>query len=173
MCCHRMLEDGGEISFCIARPGDMIGSCAPNLMGRGASCATAITDSVLYELGEDELVELINANSALGLHLLEQFAESLSEFENVVHDLSFKATQARLAGALLRLSASAASCESEPGNISLCLSQRDLVSFIGASRASTSIAMNTLRRNGIITYTAQKIAIRDCYALRLLAKDCA
>ena len=82
-----------------------------------------------------------------------------------MESLVFKDVPARLAGQLIRLAEQYGEERGGRIHIDLKLSQLELANLIGATRETTSTAINDMKRAGIVDTSHRTIVINDIEAL--------
>lgn len=115
--------------------------------------ATALTECSLVRLTASAIVRLLREEpdfaEMFATHLVRQ---SISDQQNLAGQLT-DSSERRLARALLRLAGNDGSQDSRP--IAMRVSQADLASMVGTTRARVSHFMNKFRRQGFIDYNRQ------------------
>jgi CRP-like cAMP-binding protein len=102
------------------------------------------------------------AFAPVGLRFLEQLSARLLETEAVVEDFAFKGVPARLAGALLRLSATAQDSR-------IRASHQELADMIAAYRETVTLALDEFQTRKVVRLGRRSIEILDESALEKLA----
>ena len=96
--------DGRENLLAILGPGEMFGELSLFDPGPRSLGASAVSDSVLYELEHSALVAAIEENPGVAKHLLTALARRLRRTNEALADLVFSDVPGRVAKALLDLS---------------------------------------------------------------------
>ncbi len=160
--------DGEEMLLRVLGSGEIFGELAL-LDGQPRSATVAaLEDSVTYVLERSVFLQFLRAEPEAALHLLGALADLIRRLTEQVEDLALLDVPRRLERKLLEL----AEAYGQPGPrgvlIDLRLSQRELASMIGTSRASVNQCLASLEARGIIVRDGQRIVVRRIEALRPL-----
>ena len=99
--------------------------------------------------------------------LAPQMRRRMLDLEEQIQWVSFWDVEQRIARLILRW---ADSHEGTNGTAEMHLSQRDLAGMIGATRETTSSALNRLQRDGVIEIKRRRVLLRSVEQLRLRAE---
>lgn len=165
----RTLEGGRETLLNIRDPGDVVGELA---FVDGQPRIATIT-------ALEAVDTLIIPSAVFRRHLDQAPREAMALLEVVVRrfrdttakrsQFSASDTTGRLAARLIELASRYGESRDGGIEITLALSQDDLVAWTGASRAGVAKALQTLRDLGWIDTSRRRILIRDLAALRARA----
>ena len=100
----RSSSDGRENLIAVLGPGEMFGELSLFDPGPRSLGASAVSDSVVYELGHDALLRTLEENPGVAKHLLTALARRLRRTNEALADLVFSDVPGRVAKALLDLS---------------------------------------------------------------------
>jgi CRP/FNR family transcriptional regulator, cyclic AMP receptor protein len=159
----RESADGKRLISAVLEPHTFFGEMA--LVGQRLpqdSTAEAVEDALICVLSRKDLERLIMQHPKVGLRFLEQLSARLLETEAVVEDFAFKGVPARLAGALLRLSATAQEA-------TVHASHQELADMIAAYRETVTLALDEFQGRGLVRLGRRSIEILDEAALEKLA----
>ncbi len=159
----RESADGKRLISGVLEPHTFFGEMA--LIGQRLpqdSTAEAVEDALICVLSRKDLERLIMQYPKVGIRFLEQLSARLLETEAVVEDFAFKGVPARLAGALLRLSATAQEA-------TVHASHQELADMIAAYRETVTLALDEFQSRGLVRLGRRSIEILDEPALEKLS----
>lgn len=160
-----LAKGGRQITYQLLDAGELFGEMAClDDQGRSASVFAEL-DSVIASISRED-VQFLLANHphfvTLLLARLTRLARWLSTRVYEYHTFDVKG---RIISELLRsLEANA--------SLNTTISDADMASRVGTTRANVSRIFSELKRSGYIDRTAQQIAVKDSSALRLAINDC-
>ncbi len=157
--CLLHIVEAGEVVDESALLGERAYRTAAEVM-ESASLVIAPTQSVLSEL---------ESRPQLWRELAPLLRTRLRNLEDQLQWVSFLEVEQRVAKLLLRWADGQG--RSLGGEPQLRLSQKDLADMIGATRETTSTALNRLRREGCIALGRRSIVVISVEKLRLMAAD--
>lgn len=160
-----------ELTLAYHEPGELFGEMALVSEAPRRTRAEAVAASKLYNVGREVLLELARSSPEFALRLGEVIGKRRHEIENRMESLVFHDVPSRLAGQLLALSRRYGIRKESGLEIGLKLSQQELAKLIGATRETTSTALNQLKREGVLDTDHRTIIIFDLQALKDLAEE--
>jgi CRP-like cAMP-binding protein len=157
---------GSEVLLSVIGPGECFGELAL-IDGEPRSATVETLEPVeTVTLRRADFLCLVRENGAALEPLLSTLARSIRRLTDAVADISFLSLDERLAKKLIALA-------DEHGNeadglieIQLPISQEELASMVGATRASVNRVLGQFEDQGLITRRGRRIAIRDSFGLR-------
>jgi len=153
-------EEGKEIVLNLIGPGEIFGEIALLDGGPRTADAVAVTDAELFGLDRREFASFVLAEPKAALKILEVLARRLRRTSAQVEDLTFSKAAARLAKAILSLSAGALA----PNTIHV--TQRELGQMAGLSRESTNKQLREWEAKGFLSVYKGELRVIDPDALR-------
>jgi len=162
---------GKSCLFHLVEPGEIFGEAG--LLGETVRTAAA-------EVLEPASVTMVPVRSVLAhaqvhpdfwLWLAPLLRKRIRSLEEQLQWVSFLEVEERLARLLLRWAESEDLDESNCSSAELRLSQRDMAGLIGATRETTSSALNRLQRSGAINIRRRCVTVESIAALRAAAGD--
>jgi CRP/FNR family transcriptional regulator, cyclic AMP receptor protein len=139
--------DGRDIVLNIIHPGEVFGEIAL-LDGRARTAnATAMSDCELIVIERREFIPFLRSEPDVTLKLMEILCSRLRKTSEQVQDVTFLSMSARLAKALLRLTANAG--PAKPAS-KVAITQREISQIVGRSRESTNKQLRAWAKRGWI-----------------------
>ena len=150
-------EDGRELSFRVAAPGDLFGEIAALDGSPRSADATALTQVTTYSLERNAFRTLWSTRSAVAAaviaFLCRRQRETTSQLEAIVlHPLNV-----RLARFLLLALGDRRASPGKRLPLELGFSQSELAQMLGASRPKVNIALGELESSGAIVRTLDRL----------------
>lgn len=152
-------ESGREVVVALYRGGDVFGDLALFDGEPRSATVTALTETELLALAGEDLFEVLERNPRAMRRLLALLARMVRRLSGRVEDLVFLDLPGRVAKVLVDLAELA-------GGSQVDLTQEDLASFVGGTRASVNRALADLERMGAVTVGRRHIEIKDAAKLK-------
>ena len=167
----KISENGKELTLAYHETGELFGEQTLLEGEPRQSMALALVGSKFVVLPRDELIQLAKASSIFALRLGTIIGRRRHELERRMENLVFRDVPARLALQLIAL-AERYGVEAEGAvEIDLKLSQLELANMIGATRETTSTALNELKRAGVLETSHRTIVICNLEKLREIGEQ--
>lgn len=166
----RSSSDGRESLLLVLGPGDMFGELALFDPDRRAATATAVTDSRLYALSNDNLRPWLAHRPEVGVSLLRQLSRRMRRSTEFVSDLVFFDVPGRVAKSLLDLSTRFGIPSEEGLHVGHDLTQEELAQLVGASRETVNKALADFAGRGWLRLEGRAVVLLDIDRLRLRAR---
>ena len=166
----RRSNDGRENLLSILGPGEMFGELSLFDPGPRTATASSVADSVIYELGHDQLVEWIEKHPSVAKHLLNALARRLRSTNETLADLVFSDVPGRVAKALLDLSTRFGEETDEGIRVAHDLTQEELAQLVGASRETVNKALADFASRGWLRLEPRSVVIMDIERLARRAR---
>lgn len=162
--------DGRENLLAILGPGEMFGELSLFDPGPRSLGASAVSDSVLYELEHSALVRVIEERPAVAKHLLTALARRLRRTNEALADLVFSDVPGRVAKALLDLSTRFGERVDEGIRVAHDLTQEELAQLVGASRETVNKALADFAGRGWVRREGRAVVLLDIDRLERRAR---
>lgn len=147
---YRISEDGEEIILDTKGPGEIVGEMAL-LDGKPRSAyVETIKDSSFFTLHKEKFLEIINQNPQISINIIKHLVLQIREFNQRMEDTTSKNLCDRTFTTIKTLS-------SYYQNNDVELSQEQLASIVGATRARVTECLNNLEKSGKIILSHKKI----------------
>lgn len=156
----RFSKEGREYILQIFQHGDTFNDVAAMDGGPNPATAIAMTETVLWRIGRNELQMLATQYPALAWVMLESIARRTRYLVHTVQDLAMRSVRARLARLLLE-QARASSRSALPQ----LLTQEEMASRLGTVREVIGRALRSLAAAGIIEIDRHQVVILDLQQL--------
>ncbi len=147
-------ETGREVLVAVYRGGDVVGELALFDEGPRSATVTALAETLVYSLSGTDLFAVLERNPRALRNLLARLTRIVRRLSGQVGDFVFLDLESRVAKYLLDLS------ELSPGK-SVELTQEDLASFVGGTRAAVNRVLADLEKLGAITIGRRHVEILD------------
>lgn len=149
---------GDETLLRVHIPGSLLGLTAIGIDPVRDATATAIEECQLVLLTRGEMLDLMHADAALGVHIAQLLRERLASFQFWVNELRSNTVEQRVARALLCFSAPDGT-QSNDRRRDLLLSHNELSQIVAARRPTVSQALQSLADSGLIRLERRRIVI--------------
>ena len=167
----KISEAGKELTLSFHNPGEMFGELALVHDHPRRSVAIATVKSEVWVIPKDEFNEIVVSSPRFAFLLSSIIGQRRHDLENRMEGLVFKDVPSRLANQILILARKYGKKNGDEIIIHLKLSQLELANLIGATRETTSTAINEMKRAGIIDISHKNIIIKDMEALQELKES--
>jgi CRP-like cAMP-binding protein len=165
---RQFVEGDGERNFnlSIIQSGDFIGLSA--LFGNPIFnySSIAITDTVVYLVEKEALLQIIKKNSTFSYDIIKHYNEQNNSLFEIIKCIQYKQMNGRLADALLYLS----SDQFYGHEIFSNLSRKDLADFAGISTESTVKLLKQFEKEGLLKLDEKNIIISNKLVLLEISK---
>lgn len=162
----KLSESGKELTLSFNSSGDLFGELALLSDQPRRTMAVALVRSLVWAVPKEEIFQIASSSPAFSLRLSSVIGQRRHDLENRMENLVFRDVPARLAAQLLRLAEQYGRKVDGQVEIGFKLSQLELANLIGATRETTSTAINDMKRAGILDSSHRTIIIRNIDALR-------
>jgi CRP/FNR family transcriptional regulator len=166
----RASGDGRENLLAILGPGEMFGELSLFDPGPRNATATAIADTVLIGLGNEDLTAWLSGRPAVARQLLSALARRLRRTNEALADLVFSDVPGRVAKQLLDLSERFGTSVEDGLRVSHDLTQEELAQLVGASRETVNKALADFASRGWLRLEARAVVLLDVERLRKRAR---
>jgi CRP/FNR family transcriptional regulator, cyclic AMP receptor protein len=153
-------ESGREVLVAVYRGGDLFGELALFDGGSRSATVTALNETLVYSLAGDDLFAVLERNPKAMRELLARLTAIVRRLSGQVGDFVFLDLESRVAKYLLDLG------EVSPGKKDVQLTQDDLASFVGGTRAAVNRALADLEKMGAIKVGRGHVELVDPHKLR-------
>ncbi len=157
---------GKELTLAIHEPGELFGELTLMDDHPRRTMATAMLPSRVWSIPKYEFQRLVLSSPAFALRIGAIIGQRRRELESRMEGLVFRDVPTRLARQLLQLARKYGVERDGSIEIEFKVSQLELANMIGATRETTSTALNELKRAGILETSHRNIVIRDLPTLR-------
>ena len=161
--------DGHEMVLALRGHGDTVGEVAGETTGYRTATVQAVGTVRALIVTYEKFSSFLDAHAGADRAYRRMVTRRWNDAESMLRTRSVTSGAQRLAGLLLEL---ADQRSSEPGGeirMAMMLTQEELASLTGASRATVTRALSNWRRRGIIRTGQRDITITDLAALRKIA----
>ncbi len=167
----RYSEQGDEIIFEIAKPGELFGELAWANHTPQDKHAQALTDILLCSMHVYEWEKFNEAHPELKTSLIKWMGLKITKLERRLESLQFKNTKTRVIE-LLKDMADSHGRQLGLGyeiELKVHLTHKDIAKLTATSRQSVTTILRNLERDGIISYDRRRILIRKYDMLQRLS----
>lgn len=162
-----VISDGREVIYDVRKGGDVIGELGLSEQER-PDRATTLEQTEVFPVPFEELKSLLTSSNDLTAALIDVFCSALKEAYSQVTTLATDDTMKRLARVLLNLAKKTGQPTATLTEIPVYLTQQEIAQLVAARRERISTALNLLRQQGLVQYTARGRLLIDVRALRAL-----
>ena len=157
--------EGHGMVLALRGPGDTVGEVAGETAGRRTATVQAVSTVRALVVTHERFASFLDTHVSADRAYRRMVTRRWTDAESRLRLRSVTNGAQRLAVLLLDL----AEQRDRPGGTALMLTQEDLASLTGASRATVTRALGNWRRRGIIRTGQRHITIADLTALRKIA----
>lgn len=150
--------DGRDVGLNFLSVGDIAGEIAALDGGERTADIIALEDSEVFVIQRRDILPVLASNPEATLAIVEVLCERLRTATAIIED-STEEMLSRVARGLMRLAQQHGRRRKERTRINLKLSQAELGSYLGLSRANVSRQLGTLKAQGAIEIEATYIVI--------------
>ena len=147
--------DGAEVTLALRRAGDLIGNHSVLTGGSVAAGVIAVDDGEGVIVPGDRYLDALSRSPRFMMAELRLLVTMLHDAEARLVDIATIDIDARVRRLLVRLS------REQTPPVRLLITQSDLASMVGASRASVGPVLDQLRERDAITTSRGEIVVRD------------
>ncbi len=165
-------REGNELTIGLLAAGDMFGPGLADPRATDAQeTATARGTVSLWKVPADEWHALLVAVPAIGVRLIQAYADRQRQLERRLACMAFQRTEMRLVETLRELSGGFdRRCEHGFGQ-HLRITQQELADLVGATRPVVSTILNRLRDQGVLGYSREYLCVRDIDSIERLLRQ--
>lgn len=155
---------GRELIYDVRKTGDVIGElCASEQVRPDRAVALEQTDAIAVPFAE--VMDVLLTKPVLIAVLVDVLCRALKEAYEQVNTLAIDDTVNRLIKVLVSLAARIGQRSGSLVEIPTYLTQEEIAQMVAARRERVSTALNSLRRLGMVHYSARGHLVLDVYAL--------
>ncbi|MCS6861551.1 MAG: Crp/Fnr family transcriptional regulator [Abditibacteriales bacterium] len=163
---HALRGDGEEFIYDILGPNEFFGELSLFDGKERSADATAMEDTTTLLLEREHLLECIERNPHIAIHLLQVVGGRLRDADGLIQALTSLDVYGRVLKVLIDL-AQEYGVDTERGrSIALNLTQSDLAGYVGSTRETVNKALSYYRKKGYLNVVRRQILIRDLRALQ-------
>ena len=166
----RTSSDGRENLLALLGPGQMFGELSLFDPGPRSATVTAVTDTVLLSLANEDMLTWLTGRPEVARGLLLQLGQRLRRSNDTLADLVFSDVPGRVAKALLDLSTRFGVPSEEGVRVVHDLTQEELAQLVGASRETVNKALADFTGRGWLRLEQRSVVILDLERLRRRAR---
>jgi CRP-like cAMP-binding protein len=154
-------NDGRENLLSILGPGDMFGELSLFDPGPRTATATAVVDSKLLALSNDQVIGWVKEHPQVSLQLLGRLAQRLRKANDVLSDLVFADVPGRVAKAIIELGERFGTKKDDGLHVNHELTQEELAQLVGASRETVNKALADFASRGWVKLEPRAVIVLD------------
>ena len=158
-------SDGHELTLALRGRGDTVGEMAGETTGYRTATVQAVGTVRALIVAYEKFRSFLDANDGADRAYRRMVTRRWNDAESMLRARSVTSGAQRLAGLLLEL----ADWRDSEVRSAMSLTQEELASLTGASRATVTRALSNWRQRGIIRTNQRDITITDLAALRKIA----
>jgi CRP/FNR family transcriptional regulator, cyclic AMP receptor protein len=161
---------GHEVIYDVRKEGDVVGElCASELERQDRAVALERTEAISVPF--QEIRDILMTRPDLITAMIDVFCRSLKEAYAQINTLASDSTVQRLARILVSLANKMGQHSNSLIEIPTYLTQEEIAQMVVARRERVSTALNFLRRQGMVQYTARGHLMIDLRKLESLSSD--
>ncbi|MCP5050604.1 MAG: Crp/Fnr family transcriptional regulator [bacterium] len=152
---------GREMVFAILKHNESFGSLTQFNNNTQNEFAEAMEDSLVCIMNKNFFFSFIKDKPTIILRLNKLLSLKIYELEVLLEELTFKTVLERTVSLFVKLNDKFGIQYNQQNLINISLTHNDIASMIGSTRESTTVALNTLKDQGLIDSLKKKIIIKD------------
>jgi CRP/FNR family transcriptional regulator, cyclic AMP receptor protein len=162
-------SDGRELVLALRGPGDVMGELAGETTGYRTATVQAIGTVRALIVGFEKFSAFLDTHLGADHVYRRMFAQRWTDTASLLRSRSVTNGAQRLAGLLLDLAARHGTQTAAEVHVAMPLTQVELASMVGTSRATVTRALSNWRQRGIIRTGQRDLTITDLGVLRKIA----
>jgi CRP-like cAMP-binding protein len=162
-------SDGHERVLALRGHGDLIGEVAGDTTGHRTATVQAVDTVRALIVGHDRFTSFLDSHQGAAHAYRRTMIQRLSDTSTMLRRHSVTSGAQRLAALLLELAGRHGSGVNGEIHVAMPLSQEELASLAGTSRATVTRAFQNWRKRGFIRTAYRDITITDIRGLRQIA----
>jgi CRP/FNR family transcriptional regulator len=162
---------GKEMVFAILKDRECFGSLSPFEGASPNEFAEAMEDSMTCLIDKKAFFSFIQDKPTVVLRLNKLLSLKIYELEMLLEELTFKTVLERTVSLFVKLNEKFGVQYNGHKLINISLTHNDIASMIGSTRESTTVALSTLKSQGLIASQKKKIIIKDLQRLTSFSKE--
>jgi CRP/FNR family cyclic AMP-dependent transcriptional regulator len=162
-------SDGHELVLALRGQGDVIGELAGETAGYRTATVQAIGTVRSLIVGYEKFSSFLDSHLGVGHAYRRMFAQRWNDTETLLRTRSVTSGAQRLARLLIDLAARHGAEQNGEVRVAMPLTQAELASMAGTSRATVTRAFSNWRQRGIVRTGQRGITIADLGSLRKIA----
>ncbi|MCP5101835.1 MAG: Crp/Fnr family transcriptional regulator [bacterium] len=152
---------GRDLVYAVLKEREVFGSISPIDQESPNEFAQAMEDSMTCVIEKDLFFSFIKDRPTVMLRLNKLLGLKIYELEMLLEELTFKPVQGRIIALFMKLYEKFGADWDVLKMINIPLTHSDIASMIGATRESTTVALNKLKNNGLIESRKKRFYIKD------------
>lgn len=166
-------EDGSELTFQIAKEGDIIGEVMLfNENTTYLTFASVLEDAVVGYVDKSKIERELKNNSELCVEYIKWMGENLLKTQTKIRDLIMYGKKGALYSTLIRMSNSYGKVTQNGIVIELSITNKELSDLCGTTRESVNRMLSELKKQNIISIKNNLITIHNlCYLRKEIGCD--
>ncbi len=165
-----LTEKGRELTLAILDPGEVFGELALVEEGNRQTLAEALEDTLICVIKREDFKKLLKKQPDLALKIIKLIGLRRRAIESKIEYLVFRDVPARLAHLLLSLAEEYGVKTSEGIKLRVRLTHQEIGNLIGATRETTTAALNRLKELRLIDFRLRHLIIVDKNKLQQLTE---
>ena len=161
---------GKEMVYAILKENEVFGSLSQLKENINSEYAESLSETLVCYISKDQFFKFIESKPSIMIKLNRLLGTKVLELEMLIEELTFKPVFGRIVSLLLKLNQKFGVDYKESILINLSLTHNDIASMIGATRESTTLALNKLKEQKLINSERKKIIIENFEKLKELSE---
>ncbi len=163
----RVSDDGRELAFRHALPGDMLGEECLGKKARRGDYAEAMQQTILCLMRAEDFRQLVHEEVELARIVAGRMVQRIMDLEQVLAETVFNTVRSRIASCLLKLYRR----QTGQGTSVLHVTHQEIANLIGATRETTTATLHDLRDEGLLEIANRRVVLRDINSLDRVSRN--
>lgn len=148
-------------TLAILGAGEIVGEMAVLTEENRSGEARALRDTHLFQIYEDDYLELLNKYPQMGVKLVRILSKRLLMSDEEIQSVTFNSIPGRLASQILKIANQFGTETDEGLKIDIGLTHQHLADLVGTNRETVTKHLNQFKRKGSITMENRTITVID------------
>lgn len=160
----RLSEDGKEVILGILGPGEVFGELSLIDQGRRDEIAIVTENALVCKIRTDHFEKMMQQNMALNFQVTKFIGLRLKKIQNRLGNIIFKTSEQRIRSFIREMAydfGRKISGENSQWEIKIRLTHQEVGKLTAASRQTVTTVFNDLEKNNIISYSRNRILVKD------------
>lgn len=152
-------EEGNDITIHVFKPGSFFPSMLALSGQTNKYTFETITDVTMYQVSKEKVLAFLQAEPTVLFDLAKRLSMGINGLVTKMEHILFSSVHQKVTSLLVYLATHFGDPQNNTIKITLQLTHDDIASWVGSQRETVSRAMEKLKKDGIISYTANIITI--------------
>lgn len=164
--------DGKETTLFVVKPGEIFGELALVDSGNRTHRAEALDEEVIVcVFTKDRFIQILDQHPELSRQVYKKIGERLKIIEKKLSDLVFMTSEQRIILFLIEMGEPVLKSSVDEAYIKPFFTHEEIAHLTATSRQTVTTVLNELKKDGIISFSRNKMYIKEFSKLKNLLKE--